>query len=116
MSPTQANPDDAAAAAAGSKTSSREDFERQLAILKEELESVRAQLARSTERSATAARKAAYSGAENLKEHGEAALEELRAGARDVEAQLIATVREKPMTTLAMAACVGFLFALIARR
>lgn len=116
MSPSQAKPDDASAGAAGSRNSSREEFERQIAILKEELESVKEQLSRSTGRSASAARKAALSGAENLKEHGEAAMEELRAGARDMEAQLIATVREKPVTSLAMAACAGFLFALIARR
>jgi ElaB/YqjD/DUF883 family membrane-anchored ribosome-binding protein len=116
MSPSQAKPDDATAGAAGSRSGSREEFERQIAILKEELESVRAQLARSSGRSASAARKAAQSGAENLKEHGEAAFEELRAGARDFEAQIIATVREKPVTSLAMAVCAGFLFALIARR
>ncbi|MDN2582472.1 hypothetical protein [Aquibium sp. ELW1220] len=116
MSPSQATPDDATTGAAQSKSASREEFEQQIAILKEEMELLKAQLARSSERSASAARKAAQSGAENLREHGEAALDELRAGARDVEAQLMATVREKPVTSLAMAACVGFLFALIARR
>jgi ElaB/YqjD/DUF883 family membrane-anchored ribosome-binding protein len=116
MTPSQAKPDDAAAGADRAKTSSREEFEQQIAILKEELERVKEQLSRSTGRSASAARKAAMSGAENLKEHGEAAIEELRAGSRDIEAQLIATVREKPVTSLAMAACAGFLFALLARR
>jgi ElaB/YqjD/DUF883 family membrane-anchored ribosome-binding protein len=115
MSPSQAKPDDAAGASR-SKTASREEFEEQIAILKEEMELLKAQIARSSERSATAARKAAQSGAENLKEHGEAALEELRANARDVEAQLMSTVRQKPVTSLAIAAGIGFLVALIARR
>lgn len=113
---SQTKPQDADTGAARSKATSREEFEQQIAILKEEMELLKAQLARSSERSAAAARRAAQSGAENLREHGEAAIEELCAGARDVEAQLMATVREKPVTSLAMAACVGFLFALIARR
>jgi ElaB/YqjD/DUF883 family membrane-anchored ribosome-binding protein len=116
MSPSQAKPEDAASGAPRSKTASREEFEEQIAILKEELELLKAQLSRPSERSAAAARKAAVSGAENLREHGEAAIEDLRANARDVGAQLTATVREKPITSLALAAGVGFLFALIARR
>ena len=39
-----------------------------------------------------------------------------RACAEDIEAQLIAKVREKPVTSLAIAAGVGFLFALLSRR
>lgn len=116
MSPSQAKPEDAATGAGRSKSASREEFEEQIAILKEELEVLKAQLSRSSERSASAARKAAASGAENLREHGEAAIDDLRANARDVEAQLTATVREKPITSLALAVGVGFLFALIARR
>ena len=44
------------------------------------------------------------------------AFESLRANARDMEAQVIASVREKPVTALAVAAGVGFLFALVAWR
>lgn len=116
MSPSQAKPDDAGIGSDRAKSASREEFEQQIAILKEEMELLKAQLSRSSERSATAARRAAASGAENIREHGEAAIEDLRANARDVEAQLITTVREKPVTSLAIAAGVGFLFALITRR
>jgi ElaB/YqjD/DUF883 family membrane-anchored ribosome-binding protein len=116
MSSSQATPDDAGIGSDRSKSASREEFEQQIAILKEEMELLKAQLARSSERSASAARRAAASGAENLREQGEAAIEDLRANARDVEAQLISTVREKPVTSLAIAAGVGFLFALITRR
>lgn len=93
-----------------------DDFEAQIATLKEELAKVKAQLASSGARSADAARKAASSGADQLRAHGEAAMDELRANARDVEQQLVARVHEKPITSLAIAAGVGFLFALIARR
>ena len=53
---------------------------------------------------------------EQLRTQGEAKFEELRANAKDIEEQVLATVREKPITSLAIAAGVGFLFALIARR
>jgi ElaB/YqjD/DUF883 family membrane-anchored ribosome-binding protein len=55
-------------------------------------------------------------GAEQLRAQGEAKLEELRASAKDIEEQILATVREKPVTSLAIAAGIGYLFALLARR
>lgn len=106
----------AAKAADMQKSEMPDDFEAQLATLREELAKVKAQLASSGARSADAARKAAASGAEHLKAQGEAAIDELRANARDMEQQIVATVREKPVTSLAIAAGVGFLFALLARR
>ena len=63
-----------------------------------------------------AAKRAAAFGAEQLRTQGEAKLEELRASAKDIEEQILASVREKPVTSLAIAAGVGFLFALLARR
>ena len=101
---------------AAGKTEAQAEFEAQIEALKAELATVKAQLAGSGERSAKAARKAAASGRDHLREQGEAALEDLRANAKDIEAQLVETVRRKPVTSLAIAAGVGFLFALIARR
>ena len=43
-------------------------------------------------------------------------MENLRANANDLEGQLTDSVREKPITSLAIAAGVGYLFALMARR
>jgi ElaB/YqjD/DUF883 family membrane-anchored ribosome-binding protein len=40
----------------------------------------------------------------------------LRGNAQEIEAQVVAHVREKPVTSLAIAAGVGFLFALLSRR
>ncbi len=114
MSPSQAKAEDTGAGRSAS--ASKEEFEQQIAVLKEELELLKAQLARSGERSASAARRAAHSGAEHLRQQGEAVIDDLRTNASDMEAQLAMTVREKPVTSLAIAAGVGFLVALIARR
>ena len=112
-----ANPRSSAAKAADmNKSEMPDDFEAQIATLREELAKVKAQLASSGARSADAARKAASSGADQLRAHGEAALDEMRANARDMEQQIVARVHEKPITSLAIAAGVGFLFALLARR
>lgn len=94
----------------------RLEFEAQIETLREELAKVKAQLASSGERSAAAARKAASSGAEHIKAQGEAAMEDFRAGALDMEEQVADAVRRKPITSLAIAAGMGFVFALIARR
>jgi ElaB/YqjD/DUF883 family membrane-anchored ribosome-binding protein len=51
-----------------------------------------------------------------LRAQGEAAFDGMRGSAEEIEAQLIAKVREKPVTSLAIAAGVGFLFALLSRR
>jgi ElaB/YqjD/DUF883 family membrane-anchored ribosome-binding protein len=114
MSPSQAKTE--GADAGRSSSTSKEEFEQQIAVLREELELLKAQLARSGERSASAARRAAHSGAEHLRQQGEAMIDDLRSNAVDMEAQLTATVREKPVTSLAIAAGIGFLVALIARR
>ncbi|QDY99816.1 DUF883 family protein [Nitratireductor mangrovi] len=107
----------AAAASAGTTDAdARAEFEAQIAALREELATVKSLLAGSGERSASAAKKAAASAARHLREEGEAAIEELRANTKDIEAQLVANVRRKPVTSLAIAAGVGFLIALIARR
>ena len=59
---------------------------------------------------------AAADGVEQLRAQGEAAFDGMRGSAEEIEAQLIAKVREKPVTSLAIAAGVGFLFALLSRR
>ena len=53
---------------------------------------------------------------EQLRAQGEAAFDNLRSNARDLEEQVLASVREKPVTSLAIAAGVGFLFAVLSRR
>lgn len=98
----------------GSKTTT--DLEADIRQLKADIEKLTEQLATTGQHGYGAARRAAAQGADQLKIQGEAAIEAMRANARDVEEQLLATVREKPVTSLAIAAAVGFFAALLLRR
>ena len=92
------------------------DLEADIKQLKADLEKLAKQVAVTGEHGYGTAKRAAAEGAEQLRAQGEAALEGLRTNAKDIEAQITASVREKPVTSLAIAAGVGFLFALLARR
>ena len=92
------------------------DLEADIKQLKADLEKLAKQMAATGEHGYGTARRAAALGAEQLRSHGEAKLYELRENATDIDAQITAHVREKPVTSLAIAAGVGFLFALLARR
>jgi ElaB/YqjD/DUF883 family membrane-anchored ribosome-binding protein len=85
-------------------------------VLKEEVANLREQIARSGGHSFEAAKKAASAGVDHLKSQGEMTLEDLRSNASDLEGQLVATVREKPVTAMACALGAGFLLALLTRR
>jgi ElaB/YqjD/DUF883 family membrane-anchored ribosome-binding protein len=91
-------------------------LEAEIAALKAELEALARQFARAGEHGMGTAKRAAALGVEQLRSQGEAALDNVRSSAKDVEAQLIAQVQEKPVTSLAIAAGVGYLFALLSRR
>lgn len=93
-----------------------EDLEAEIAQLREDIAALAKQLQATGEHSYSTAKRAAAEGVEQLKAQGEAAYNTVRANARDMEAQLIASVREKPVTSLAIAAGAGFLFALLSRR
>jgi ElaB/YqjD/DUF883 family membrane-anchored ribosome-binding protein len=92
------------------------DLEADIEQLKADIQKLTEQLARTGQHGYGAARRAAADGVEQLRAQGEAALDSMRGSAEDIEAQLIAKVREKPVTSLAIAAGVGFLFALLSRR
>lgn len=66
--------------------------------------------------SGSAARKAAGDGIDQLREQGEAALQNVKGSAQDMERQLAQTIRERPITSLAVAVGAGFLLALATRR
>ncbi len=106
----------AATSKPGDGTRSISDLEADIQLLKADIEVLTQQLARTGQHGVGAARRAATQGAEQLKAKGEEVVESLRENARDVEAQITQSVREKPVTSLAIAAGVGFLFALLARR
>ena len=92
------------------------DLEADIKQLKADIEKLTKQLAKTGEHGYGTARRAATEGVEQLRAQGEAAFDNLRGSAKDIEAQMLASVREKPVTSLAIAAGVGFLFALLARR
>ncbi len=107
-------------ATASSKTAndarSTSDLEADIRQLRTEIEKLAKQMARTGEHGYGTARRAASEGVEQLRAQGEAAFDTIKANARDLEEQVIANVREKPVTSLAIAAGVGFLFALLSRR
>ncbi|ESY75356.1 MULTISPECIES: DUF883 family protein [unclassified Mesorhizobium] len=92
------------------------DLEADIRQLKADIDKLTKQLAKTGEHGYGTARRAATEGVEQLRAQGEAAFDSLRSNAKDIEAQMMASVREKPVTSLAIAAGVGFLFALLARR
>lgn len=100
----------------GEEPASNAELQAQIETLREELAKVTAPLQSSSERSYGAAKRAAELGVEQLRQRGESAIEGLRTNAHDIEDQVATHVREKPITSLAIAAGVGFLFALIANR
>ncbi len=51
-----------------------------------------------------------------VRRQGEDAVDELKSRAQDLEAQLTAAVREKPIASLAMALGAGYVLALLSRR
>jgi len=100
----------------GDPTRDFAELEADIKQLKRDLEKLAKDMQTAGEHGVGTAKRAAALGAEQLRAQGEAKLEELRASARDIEDQIEAHVHAKPMTSLAIAAGVGFLFALIARR
>ena len=93
-----------------------EDLQADIEQLKADIAELTEQLQLMRDHSYGTARRAANEGIEQLRAQGEAAYESLKANANDLEEQLADTVREKPLTSLAIAAGVGFLLALISRR
>ncbi|TPN78647.1 DUF883 domain-containing protein [Mesorhizobium sp. CU2] len=92
------------------------DLEADIEQLKADIQKLTEQLAKTGQDGYGAARRAAAEGVEQLRAQGESAFESMRGSAEDMEAQLIAKVREKPVTSLAIAVGVGYLFALLSRR
>lgn len=105
-----------AAGKTANESRSDSDLEADIKQLKADIEKLTKQLAKTGEHGYGTARRAATEGVEQLRAQGEAAFDNLRSNAKDIEAQMMASVREKPVTSLAIAAGVGFLFALLARR
>lgn len=92
------------------------DLEADIRQLKADIEKLAKQLSQTGEHGYDTARRAATQGVEQLRVQGEAAMDSIRSNARDLEEQVIVNVREKPVTSLAIAAGLGFLIGLMSRR
>lgn len=103
-------------AAGGSAAETPGDLEAEVARLKADIAMLREQLNTTGEHSIAAARRVAAESAEQLRIKGEAAMDSIKTNADDIERQVVAAVREKPITSLAIAAGVGFFIALLTRR
>jgi ElaB/YqjD/DUF883 family membrane-anchored ribosome-binding protein len=106
----------AAKAERSTEPRSPQDLEADIEVLKEEIAKLAKQLQAVGEQSYGTARRAAKVGVNQFKARGEETIEDIRESVADMEQQLTARVREKPVTSLAIAAGVGFLFALLTRR
>ena len=95
----------ATAATKSNPKNETEELKAEIAKLRKEISDLAKHVSQVGDMSARTARKTASAKAE-----------ELRSNALDYEKQLTETVREKPITSLAIAAGVGFFFALLARR
>lgn len=104
-----------AATKSGAKNET-DELKAEIAKLRKELSDLAKHVSEVGDMSARTARKAATAKAEELRKQGEAAFDDLRESALGYEKQLTASVREKPVTSLAIAAGVGFVLALLARR
>jgi len=98
------------------KTNPSGGLEADIEQLKADIAKLAEQLRATGRHSYGTAKRAAAEGSDRAWSESEAAIESLRASANDIERQVISSVREKPMTALAIAAGLGFLFALFARR
>lgn len=94
----------------------QQDLEADVARLREDVSKLAEQLAVTGQHSYKTARRAASEGADQLRAKRGEAVQALRANADDLERQLTDSVREKPITSLAVAAGVGFLVALLTNR
>lgn len=101
----------------GAKTTATEaDLEADIRQLREDIAKLAEQIQKTGQHGYGAARRAATDGVDQLRAQGEAALEGLKTSAKDIEEQLISSVKEKPITALAIAAGIGYFLAILNRR
>lgn len=92
------------------------DMEAEIQRLRDDVAKLKDQLREAGQHGYSAARRAASDSVDHLKLRGEAAMEDIRTQAKDYEAQISEAVREKPISSLAIAAGVGYVLALLTRR
>ncbi|ACU48636.1 DUF883 family protein [Brucella microti] len=95
---------------------SAEDLQAQVEQLKEDIAALAATLANLGSQTVREARRTAKETYRSAYVQSEDVVEDLKNKAQDVEAQLTATVRERPIASLATALGIGYLLALLSRR
>ena len=96
--------------------STTEDLQAQVEQLKEDIAAIAATLANLGNQTVRDAKRSAKETYQSAYLQGGDVVDELRGKAQDLEAQLTATVRERPITSLATALGIGYLLALLSRR
>lgn len=97
-------------------TATEADLEADIRQLREDIAKLAEQIQKTGQHGFGAARRAASDGVEQLRAQGEAAFAGFKTNAKDLEDQLASSVREKPITALAIAAGIGFFLAVLNRR
>ena len=106
----------AAARASRASAKVREaQLEDQVSQLQSDLKSIAATLARLSNDKVNEVKAVAKSEASHLQRQAENVVEDVQEKASDIEQQLKATIREKPLTAVASAIGIGFVLALLSR-
>lgn len=92
------------------------DLEEQVKVLREDIHRLASTLGALGSRKYDDTKSKAMDSYEQAVAEGERALKEIQARAKNLESDLADKVREKPLQAMAIAAGVGFLFALFSRR
>lgn len=113
---TTASDDNLAAEANRANAKLREaQLEEQVSQLQNDIKAIAATLAKLSNDKVNEAKSAAKSEASNLQRQAEHVVEDVQDRASDIEQQLKATIREKPLTAVASAIGLGFVLALLSR-
>jgi len=104
-----------ASQATDSQTSREQDLEAQIAQLRSDLKGITETLGKLSGEKVGEARALAKTEMRHLQAKGQQMLDEAQDQVGEAEKQLKDTIREKPLTAVAAAAGIGFIFALLTR-
>lgn len=94
---------------------SQDDLQQQIAQLKEDIATIAATISQLGQQKIRDAKHNVSQTYHDAVEHREATISELKSCAQSIEEQLLETVRERPIASLATAVGVGYLLAILRR-
>lgn len=115
MAPSRSKSGASRAANAAKAEAREQELEAQVAQLQADLKAISETLAKLTNDKVGEARSLATTEVKHLQAKGQRMLEEAQDQVGEAEKQLKDTIREKPLTAVAAAAGIGFIFALLTR-